>query len=66
MSEAVSKAIRMLSLEPLTDGVPAHCATEGILPLLYYAPIGFERSDLAVRGAVACVVSWGMECRIGR
>jgi hypothetical protein len=32
MSDAVSSAMRTLSLEPLIDGVPDHCATDGILP----------------------------------
>lgn len=31
MSDAVSNAMRMLSVEPLTEGVPCHCATDGIL-----------------------------------
>lgn len=30
MSEAVSRAMRMLSEEPLTEGVPVHCAADGI------------------------------------
>jgi hypothetical protein len=30
MSDAVSSAMRMLSLEPLILGVPVHCAMEGI------------------------------------
>lgn len=32
MREAVSNAMRMLSVEPLTEGVPCHCATDGIFP----------------------------------
>ena len=32
MSDAVSNAMRMLSVEPLTEGVPCHCATDGIFP----------------------------------
>lgn len=35
MSDAVSSAMRTLSLEPLMDGVPAHCAMGGILALFY-------------------------------
>ena len=31
MRDAVSKAMRMLSVEPLIDGVPVHCATAGIV-----------------------------------
>lgn len=30
MRDAVSSAMRMLSEEPFTFGVPLHCATEGI------------------------------------
>jgi hypothetical protein len=66
MSDAVSNTMRMLSLEPLTDGVPAHCATDGILPLFYYSPMGFAGQGPAIRCVVACVVCWGMECCIGR
>lgn len=36
MSEAVSRAIRMLSDEPLTLGVPLHCATAGMVPSLLF------------------------------
>jgi len=38
MSEAVSNAMRMLSVEPLTEGVPCHCATDGIFPWYYPRP----------------------------
>jgi hypothetical protein len=35
MRDAVSNAMRMLSEEPLTLGVPVHCATEGIASRSY-------------------------------
>ena len=66
MSDAVSNTMRMLSLEPLMDGVPAHCATDGILPLFRYSPMGFACQGPAIWCVVACVVGWRMECCIGR
>jgi hypothetical protein len=32
MRDAVKRAMRMLSDEPLIFGVPVHCAIEGIVP----------------------------------
>ena len=49
MSEAVSKAMRMLSVEPLTEGVPCHCATDGIFSNSSLLPLQDSGTD-----GVAC------------
>jgi hypothetical protein len=66
MSDAVSSAMRTLSLEPLIDGVPAHCATDGILPALRSYSNWLKCQGWVLRYEVACAVIRGMECCIGR
>ena len=64
MSDAVSSAMRMLSVEPLTEGVPCHCATDGIFfSLPDYEPSFPDTCFLGCRvllsRAYACVRSQG-------
>lgn len=62
MSDAVSSAMRMLSLEPLIDGVPAHCAMDGILPALRsdFNWLWMLRLGASVCGRVRCYPGNGM------
>ena len=55
MRDAVSRAMRMLSDEPLIDGVPDHCATEGILLPI----IPFNYSGKRELGRVHVDHTWG-------
>ncbi len=41
-SDSVRSAMRTLSLEPLIDGVPDHCATVGMVPLRLFILTGLR------------------------
>jgi hypothetical protein len=62
MSDAVSNAMRMLSVEPLTEGVPCHCATDGIFPNTLTA-MRMQSRALSLR--IFLVVQGNVEVRIG-
>ena len=60
IKEAVSSAMRILSVEPLMDGVPAHCEAAGIFPFPFHSMNECRAGRVIARaiGRSGCGAAW--------